>query len=143
MIKSDALAREQALAEALPEAPRPGDLVACRLTGRPTVIFGVVDAVTAESLTLRFPAELRSHSLMTANPITRQPELSTIPILFFLPMPLESFTWSEFGPVHVLRDDDLNTSFAYAREVLSTYRANVAKWDPKAVRVPSRLVETG
>ena len=121
----------------------PGDLVCVRLINGATVLLGVVDAVAAESMTLRFPAELRSHSLMTANQITRQPELSTFPVLFFLPVAAESFAWAELGSAQVLRDDDLDTRFGYAREVLSTYRANVAKWDPKAVRVPSRLIETG
>ena len=80
---------------------------------------------------------------MLGHPITREPQLSSFPFLFFLALPLEWFGWDELASCHVLRDDDLDTRFGYARNVLTTYRENVARWNPEAVRVPTRLIETG
>ncbi len=136
-----------------------GDLVAIRLLHSATVILGVVNTpelhpgeaigisaavipAPVRGLTLRFPAELRSSSLVTGNPLTRQPQLSIIPYLFFLALPEESFAWSELASCRVLRPDDLDTRFDYARTVLTDYRQNVARWDPEAVRVPMRVIET-
>lgn len=126
--------------------PDVGELVACRLTGSPTVILGVVEAVDAElkgGITLRFPAELRPYTFMTTSAITRSPQPMTTAVLFFLALAVESFGWSELASCHVLRDDDVDTKFNYARNVLTDYRQNVARWSPEAVRVPTRLIETG
>lgn len=121
---------------------KPGDLIAYRLRASSTILIGIVDTANADSVAVRFPAELRGHSLMTAHPITRQPQLSTIPFLFFSLLPLESFAWAELASYHILRDDDLDTRFDYARQVLADYRTNVARWSPEAVGVPTRLLET-
>lgn len=126
-----------------PRPPMPGDLVAVRLRGTASVLFGVVDPERdpGTGFRLRFPAELRGFSFMGPGPIAGQAQLTTVPYLFWLALPSMDVGEDEIGSCLVLRDDDLDSRFEYARNVLADYRAAVARWAPGVVRDASRLIE--